>query len=629
MLVALTKAPEKGSPPLVPDSSLPQAIDNGSSVGTKEYPDEKVEKEQADSNQVWKDIEGPTASCLSAAQDVSLVSETDGANGHIDSHIIHSSPISNQEEDKQEFASNRETTMYHNRRCISEGADLYEKLRDVSMEVLRNGTDSNFGTPDESREQAVLSNVDQNLHPGAMGIREYCYFLLGKARESGWHDENNIEDAWSIATKRKGVYNLVQVPMRLERLLLLGTLVCADEFLHLFTFLPLRCIVAVLKHPFILCSRLFRDQLEEQKTERERRLMHESVGTAVDFTQLSILVIASLILNTFDISWIYHNIRGQSVIKIYVVFNVMEIFDRLCCSLGVDVLDSLGWTTTSAVQYWNRRRSRRRRRGKTNHSEKALRGFVLSTRVLLDYSFTLMYTSLHAVLLLTWVVALNVAINTQNNALITLLVSNNFVELKGAVFKNYKVQNLFQISCSDAVERFQHGVFLVVMLAYTYGDQRLFMVWGIMYLCEILVDWIKHAFVTKFNRIHHRAYQQFSLVICNDIMQRRKDSVIRSIGGSAVSKRVGFISLPLGALVIRMVSGTMLRTSLLVSMLLFLIMCALKVTLGICLIGYASRRVAGFKRNGRDWKIDEDEATSDNWYDLLAKVGRYDHVPKH
>ena len=30
----------------------------------------------------------------------------------------------------------------------------------------------------------------------------------------------------------------------------------------------------------------------------------------------------------------YHSVRGQAVIKLYVVFNVLEIFDKLCASFG-------------------------------------------------------------------------------------------------------------------------------------------------------------------------------------------------------------------------------------------------------------------------------------------------------
>ena len=39
---------------------------------------------------------------------------------------------------------------------------------------------------------------------------------------------------------------------------------------------------------------------------------------------------------------------------------------------------------------------------------------------------------------------LNVAINSSNKALLTIMMSNNFVELKGSVFKKFDKNNLFQ-----------------------------------------------------------------------------------------------------------------------------------------------------------------------------------------
>lgn len=47
-------------------------------------------------------------------------------------------------------------------------------------------------------------------------------------------------------------------------------------------------------------------------------------------------------------------------------------------------------------------------------------------------------------------VALNIALNSHNNMLITLLISNNFVELKSNVFKRCERENLFQIAYAAA-----------------------------------------------------------------------------------------------------------------------------------------------------------------------------------
>lgn len=50
-------------------------------------------------------------------------------------------------------------------------------------------------------------------------------------------------------------------------------------------------------------------------------------------------------------------------------------------------------------------------------------------------------------------ISLNVAVNSYDYALLTLLVSNQFVEIKGSVFKKFEKDNLFQITCAGEYSR--------------------------------------------------------------------------------------------------------------------------------------------------------------------------------
>lgn len=498
----------------------------------------------------------------------------------------------------------------------------------------KNRASSPAGQEEANILASAQSSPDSASEHYSPPLLTFVNYLMGTDSFSGGSVEEDLNDAWSIAPKRRGVYNLVQVPMRLERLVVFCFCICVDEFLHLFTLLPLRCAIACcsvmwlsMKHVAWSVQTLLPVSLPTLVSSRQPPWLYSSC-TVIDWMHMSIFVFTSVVLASFDISSVYHSIRGQSVIKLYVVFNVMEIFDRLCCSFGVDILDSLGWTSANAVNYFNSKR--RAARAEMRDVERVVRrrpfrGFVLLTRVTVDYLFVLVYVCVHASMLLIWVVTLNVAINTQNNALLTLLVSNNFVELKGAVFKNYKVQNLFQIACSDAVERFQLTLFLGVMLVYAEGDRRLVLTWAVIFTCEVFVDWIKHAFVTKFNRIPHRAYQQFSMVICHDVVHAKTNSAVRSIGGTGVAKRIGFVSLPLGALVVRMTIDWIARLPRLVPLFLFLIMLALKMTLSIGLLGHASRRLKPHVgRSDQDVTASSVSDDDETWYKSLANVGRYD-----
>lgn len=55
---------------------------------------------------------------------------------------------------------------------------------------------------------------------------------------------------------------------------------------------------------------------------------------------------------------------------------------------------------------------------------------------------------------------LNVAFNSHNKSLLTIMMSNNFVEIKGSVFKKFEKNNLFQMSnsgeLSSALSKMQY-----------------------------------------------------------------------------------------------------------------------------------------------------------------------------
>lgn len=58
----------------------------------------------------------------------------------------------------------------------------------------------------------------------------------------------------------------------------------------------------------------------------------------------------------------------------------------------------------------------------------------------------------HSLVLVYQLISLNVAINAYDNALLTLLISNQFVEIKGSVFKKFEKDNLFQITCAGGLK---------------------------------------------------------------------------------------------------------------------------------------------------------------------------------
>ncbi|KNE57277.1 hypothetical protein AMAG_03009 [Allomyces macrogynus ATCC 38327] len=162
----------------------------------------------------------------------------------------------------------------------------------------------------------------------------------------------------------------------------------------------------------------------------------------MDVYRFVILVSAVTILLRIDPSHTYHFIRGQSMIKLYVIFNLLEVCDRLCCSFGMDILDSL-FARVSPAPMGSMAKPNR-------------------LPLILHVVVAVGYVVLHAV------ITLNVTINSHNNALVSLIISNQFIEVKSTVFKRFEVEPLFQITCSDMVERMNLGVLLTLNVVRNY-----------------------------------------------------------------------------------------------------------------------------------------------------------------
>jgi hypothetical protein len=109
-------------------------------------------------------------------------------------------------------------------------------------------------------------------------------------------------------------------------------------------------------------------------------------------------------------------------------------------------------------------------------------------------------------------------------------MSNNFVELKGSVFKKFDKNNLFQLTCADVRERFHLSILLVIVMIqtmreYNWKPEQFFIMlpdcfWVM--LTEFFVDWIKHAFITRFNEIPIDVYKEYTISIAYDVTQTRQ-----------------------------------------------------------------------------------------------------------
>lgn len=206
---------------------------------------------------------------------------------------------------------------------------------------------------------------------------------------------------------------------------------------------------------------------------------------------------------------------------------------------------------------------------KPDGRSKVLRPFWL-------FTLALLYNLVHATALFYQVITLNVAVNSYSNALLTLLMSNQFVEIKSTVFKKFEKENLFQLTCADIVERFQLWLMLTIIAARNIIETgglslsssnsaastssssilpksfTLFSPWygqimGPFLLVlgsEMLVDWIKHAYITKFNLTKPAIYGRFLDVLA-------KDYYSNAFVDQNLTRRLGLPVIPLSCLFIR------------------------------------------------------------------------------
>eukprot|EP00033_Pygsuia_biforma_P006085 GCRY01006757.1.p1 GENE.GCRY01006757.1~~GCRY01006757.1.p1 ORF type:complete len:509 (+),score=109.94 GCRY01006757.1:130-1656(+) len=357
--------------------------------------------------------------------------------------------------------------------------------------------------------------------------------------QSGFFSQAENSIALSHARKRERMMNFVSVPIYLERLMILGTCLCLDAFLFLFTYMPLRALYSFFRLISSFVKRLL--FIKKRKASSGRYNSRQ----VVDLLRGLLCFCCIWLFSYADYSRIYHLVRGQAIIKLYVIINVLEIFEKLCCSFGLDILDSLFWIATQGQESsFNSRFS-----------------FLHHSFQLFSYYFVAqIYVCIHTAVHFLQIVTLNVAINSHNNLLFTILVSVQFVELKSSVFKKFAEENLFQLACSDMVERFQTSIFILLIAIQNWSEhgwetdseflQQLGYALGMIAVSEVGIDWVKHAFITKFNRIKPVTYARMATILSRDVINARREHTFLD-HTHTISKRIGFVSLPMACLCVR------------------------------------------------------------------------------
>lgn len=492
--------------------------------------------------------------------------------------------------------------------------------------------DTKVGSRLAAVEEPQPSPMPQSIPVPPLSLPTYLQLELSSQRPSPLYIHRSITSDFpyeSSQVKIERLQNFLLLPPQLEQVLWFGALACLDAWLFSFTILPLRFLKALsilgrswgeniamevrFVGAFIYAGtgrmwrrRRRRESIDgsvipnptssakipetstpppkavvreasnaipstpelDRKFRRASGLRHrrtKSVPSALrpdhkaDILKGLLIIISCTILMYFDASRMYHGIRGQAAIKLYVIYNVLEVCDRLFSALGQDILECLF--------------SKESLERKPNGRSKVLRPFWL-------FILALCYNLVHATALFYQVITLNVAVNSYSNALLTLLMSNQFVEIKSTVFKKFEKENLFQLTCADVVERFQLWLMLMIIASrniietgglsvgtgesaasasssiggsgilpksFTMLPDWTGQVMGPFFLVlgsEMLVDWIKHAYITKFNNTKPAIYGRFLDVLA-------KDYYSNAFADQNLTRRLGLPVIPLACLFIR------------------------------------------------------------------------------
>ena len=508
-----------------------------------------------------------------------------------------------------------------------------------------------------SRDVPLPSPMPQSIPLPPLSIPTYLHLELSSTRPSPLYIHRSATSDFPYESSRvkiERLLNFLFLPYHLEGVLWFGALACLDSWLYTFTILPLRlaksCYIlgqswasnltneVQIVSSFVYSGtgrvwerRRTRGASGADQEQKRRNSNMQTNGTSVpngrpnmhrlitddlrksqaksddtrygrarkhrrtksvpselmpddkaDFLKGGLVIATCWILMRLDASRMYHWVRGQAAIKLYVIYNVLEVGDRLLSAIGQDVLECLF--------------SREALERKPDGHSKVLRPLWL-------FILALAYTTLHSSALFYQVITLNVAVNSYSNALLTLLMSNQFVEIKSTVFKKFEKENLFQLTCADVVERFQLFLMLLIIaarnivetgglntgfnalsspstppqpsstntttatppLSATSNLPRSFTllpniissiaayypsvshVLGPFFVVlgsEMLVDWLKHAYISKFNNTRPAIYGRFLDVLT-------KDYYLNAFGEPNLTKRLGLAVIPMSCLFIR------------------------------------------------------------------------------
>lgn len=276
------------------------------------------------------------------------------------------------------------------------------------------------------------------------------------------------------------------------------------------------------------------------------------------------------IMTTQLYSYLYHAVRRTSFIKLVMIFSMLDVLDKALSSVSQDTLEVLyaawdamrhpappsvgrpsvlgGDEKKAAVEGEEHgilprqdfREALSITASATSDGTAATRKHndpVRSVGLFLGSGIAAFCSvALHSLSLLLAAVTLNVAINADGSALVALLVSNNFNELKSTIFKKHTPESLFSVCAADAIERLQYAVVFLLICAQHISERftnAAVVDCAVILFVEVAIDLSKLLFCCRFNGIPLSVFRSYTDLTLLDLAAEKVLWKLRS-GGEVV-----------------------------------------------------------------------------------------------
>lgn len=269
-----------------------------------------------------------------------------------------------------------------------------------------------------------------------------------------------------------------------------------------------------------------------------------------DFLKAVTILSTLSLLRNFYPDRMYHSLKAQSLIRLYVLFNVLELAEKLIGTLVDDIARSIN----NAREQNKNNNSRINIQdesltiGKSQIQESAFSSEVESARpskhmisimdtiisnesaekeeivekdeksIILHFFLAIFYilsTMGHTLILYLQYLIIQLSLNSSLSVLYSLIISLQFLDLKGNVTKRGDKKMLFTLIDNDSMKRFYLTIYLAIAFLSQWSESENFYFIEcleptlIIFGFKILVDWIKHAFFCRYNGINLNNYSKY------------------------------------------------------------------------------------------------------------------------